>query len=120
MLTDHSPDITAIDVSPTAIERARERHPAPRFHATSLDDFHPGRKFDLVVCAETLYYIRDVEAAIRKLSSVGRWCVVSYLRRESKRLDAYFHEMPTAEVREIRVGSGMSAGTMIVAAWRNP
>jgi SAM-dependent methyltransferase len=120
MLTHHSPDITGIDVSPTAIGRARERHPAPRFVATSLDDFHPGRRFDLVVCAETLYYMKDVEGAIRKLSSVGRWCVVSYLRRESKRLDAYFREMPSAEVREVRVGSGISGGTMIVAAWENP
>jgi 2-polyprenyl-3-methyl-5-hydroxy-6-metoxy-1,4-benzoquinol methylase len=120
MLAKHSRDIDAIDVSPTAIARAKERHPDPRFTATSLDDFHPGRKYDLVVCAETLYYIKDVAGAIEQLSALGRRCIVSYLRRESKRLDAFIQDIPSVEFREIRVGAGVSGGTMIVAAWQNP
>lgn len=120
MLATLTKDIVAIDVSPTAIARAKERHPGPEFLATSLDDLRPGRKFDLVVCAETLYYIRDVAGAIEKLSSLGRWCIVSYLRRESKRLDAFFINRKSVEFREIRVGTGVSSGTMIIAAWENP
>jgi SAM-dependent methyltransferase len=117
MLTELTRDIVAIDVSPTAIARARERHPVPQFIATSLDGLDPGRKYDLVVCAETLYYIKDVAGAIEKLSAVGKRCVVSYLRRESKRLDPYLRNLRSVEFREIRVGSGVSGGTMIVAAW---
>jgi 2-polyprenyl-3-methyl-5-hydroxy-6-metoxy-1,4-benzoquinol methylase len=120
MLAELSRDIVAIDVSPTAIARARDRYPEPQFIATSLDDFRPARKYDLVVCAETLYYIRDVAGAIEKLSAAGKWCVVSYLRRESKRLDGFIRDIRSVEFREIRVGSGMSGGTMIVAAWQNP
>jgi 2-polyprenyl-3-methyl-5-hydroxy-6-metoxy-1,4-benzoquinol methylase len=120
MLTTLAKDIVAIDVSPTAIARARERHAGPEFIATSLDDLLPGRRFDLVVCAETLYYIRDVAGAIEKLSTLGRWCIVSYLRRESKRLDAFIQAIPSVEFREIRVGTGVSSGTMIIAAWQNP
>jgi 2-polyprenyl-3-methyl-5-hydroxy-6-metoxy-1,4-benzoquinol methylase len=120
MLAKHSRDIDAIDVSPTAITRAKERYPEPRFVAASLDDFRPGRTYDLVICAETLYYIKDVPGALDKLSALGKRCLVSYLRRESKRLDAFIQDIPSVDFREIRVGTGVSGGTMIVAAWKNP
>jgi SAM-dependent methyltransferase len=120
MLTELSREIVAIDVSPTAISRAKEKHPDPHFIAASLDDFRPVKKYDLVVCAETLYYIRDVAGAIEKLSAIGRWCVVSYLGRESKRLDPHIRRMPSVDFREVRVGKGMTGGRMIIAAWQNP
>ncbi len=118
MLSTISDRVVGIDVSPTAVARATERCPGLTFMTSSLDAFNPGEKFDVVVCAETLYYIQDVSEAIRKISTLGRRCIVSYIQRESGRLDAEIGKIPGVEIRRYDIGAAILGRGMVVASWK--
>ena len=87
------------------------------FFTASLETFAPREKFDLVVCAETLYYIREVREAISILSSLGRRCIVSYIQRESSRLDGEIEKIPRVEIRRHEIGTKLLRRGMVVATW---
>ncbi|MFH1723775.1 MAG: SAM-dependent methyltransferase [Elusimicrobiota bacterium] len=83
--------VHGIDVSPRAIERARAGCPGAAF--STCDLFSPdlaagGRRFDLVVACEVLYYMRDVPAAVRRMGELGKGCLVTYFDGEMAALDA--------------------------------
>lgn len=111
--------VVALDVSPTAITRAQERCKSPTYVLKSLDEFQTDEKFDLVVCAETLYYIKDIPKAIEKLSSLGRYCLVSYIERESKNLDPYFERVPLLVFKKFEKSYGLVKRAMTVVVWKN-
>jgi SAM-dependent methyltransferase len=61
-LADIADHVLALDIAPSAIERARERGLSPAvvdFRAASIMDFDPGGEgpWDLVVMSETIYYL---------------------------------------------------------------
>lgn len=114
-----APHVVAIDVSPTAIARAKLRCPTVTFLQTSLHDFSWESKFDLVICAETLYYIRDVPPAIDKLSRLGKFCLVSYIHRETKQLDPYFRQMPLTSFQSFEKSYWFWKRAMSIAIWEN-
>jgi SAM-dependent methyltransferase len=118
-LAETAPQVVAIDVCPTAIARARERCAKPSYVTSSLEQFETSRIFDIAICAETLYYIKDVNSAIAKLSMLGRYCIVSYLTRESPRLDPYFARLPVEEFATYEMGKGIWKGSMTVVVWTN-
>ena len=60
----------------------------------------------------------DVRRAIEKLSNLGRYCLVSYLGRESKRLDPYFERMPSAVIRRFEVGNGVMNRPVNIVIWK--
>lgn len=76
-LTQISNDVTAIDVSSSAIEQARKRVPNAKFHTTTLEAFAQDKQYDVIVCAEVLYYIKDRKKAIAKLQRLGKYLVTS-------------------------------------------
>jgi SAM-dependent methyltransferase len=119
MLTLRSQRVVGIDVSPTAISRARERCPEATFFAVSLEEFNDDEKFDLVICAETLYYVKDVRSALERLSLLGRRCLVSYLEREARRLDPYVNQIPGSRILRCDVGSGLQKHRIVVVTWDN-
>jgi SAM-dependent methyltransferase len=82
-------EVTGIDASRTAIERARGLVPRATFHCCTLEDFRAERVFDVVLAVEILYYVTDVDLAIQKLVTLGRSVVVSYTSRERQRLEPY-------------------------------
>ncbi len=112
--------VTAIDVSPTAVGRARHRCPSATYVVASLESFRTDRPFDVVVCAETLYYIGDVASAISQLSALGRYCVVSYIEREAKTLDGYFANISIRSMKRYEIGSGIFKRKIVVIVWENP
>ncbi len=118
MIAGAAQRVVAIDVSPTAIARAQTRCPKPTYRTTSLQEFQANEVFDLVVCAETLYYMKDVARAIEKLSSLGRYCVVSYLEREAERLNPYLVKIPSVVTRRYVLGQGILKRALIVASWQ--
>jgi SAM-dependent methyltransferase len=117
MLSTVTGRVVGIDVSPTAISRAQQRCPGLTFNTTSLEAFEPEEKFEVVICAETLYYIQDVRTAIDKLSSLGRRCIVSYIRRESGRLDGEIGRIPGIEMRTFEFGTKFLRRGMVAATW---
>jgi ubiquinone/menaquinone biosynthesis C-methylase UbiE len=86
-----------IDVSPTAIARARKRCPEAEFAACDLatqpfaDEERP---FDLIVAAEVLYYVKDIPTALATMSRLGRRCFVTYFADAAKHLDPHLEKMP--------------------------
>lgn len=71
-----------LDVSARAVARAKGRLPQCHFgvgHLSALPaDLQPVGKYDLVVACEVLYYFRDVDAAVRDLSRLGKHCFASF------------------------------------------
>jgi hypothetical protein len=63
-----------VEVSPTAVARARERLPDAHFVAGDLfqqDWLKQGRRFDLVVACEVLYYVADLDATLAEMNRLG-------------------------------------------------
>jgi len=111
--------VVAIDISPTALSRARQRCPGTSFSQKDLRDFTSITRFDLVICSETLYYMKDVAEAIDKLTSLGKRCVVSYIHREAKNLDPYFRQMPLTEYKQFKKSYWLWKRAMSVVVWEN-
>lgn len=93
--------VTGIDLSATAIARARQNVPAADFRCVSVQSYSPGARFDVVVAAEMLYYADDTAEALERLRSLGDVVVVSYARarapqiehclRQAGQVDSTFH-----------------------------
>jgi SAM-dependent methyltransferase len=67
-------ELTAADVSPLALERARRRLPGTRIVELEPDaplPFDDGA-FDLVLCAETIEHVRDVQLLLSEVRRVLR------------------------------------------------
>lgn len=122
MLTEISKDVTAIDVSESAISQAKKQANQAQFYIASLENFYPERRYDVIVCAEILYYIKDEKKAISKLQELGDYLVTSQyifclpvislgtIKYEwalckfplIKRMWATYHWPPTVTIRTIR------------------
>ncbi len=63
-------------------------------HASVLEVGCAEGVFDLVVCAETLYYMSDPAAALVTMRQLGQYVFVSYTRHERQRLDPLLVGMP--------------------------
>jgi len=87
-LTGFAREVVGIDVSPTAIERAKMRVPRASFHCAALEDFHAEQHFDLVIAVEMLYYVESVDTALEKLQALGRTVIITYAHQR-KRLDSH-------------------------------
>jgi SAM-dependent methyltransferase len=67
-------ELTAADVSPVGLERARRRLPSARIVELEPDaplPFEDGA-FDLVLCAETIEHVRDVQLLLSEVRRVLR------------------------------------------------
>ncbi|HYP47109.1 MAG TPA: class I SAM-dependent methyltransferase, partial [Thermoleophilaceae bacterium] len=67
-------ELTLVDVSEVALARARERVPSARAVLAVPDEPLPlpDNAFDLVLCAETLEHVRDVQLLLSELRRVLR------------------------------------------------
>jgi len=64
-------NVTAIDLSPQAIEIAKGRGTGAQFTACNILDHDFGEKrFDLIVCVETLFYVEDAKALVEKMANL--------------------------------------------------
>lgn len=99
--------LTGVDISASAVERARRRCPDAEFAASELEavpELFAGRRFDLVTGCEVLYYVRDAGSILSALQAMTEGIFVSnYLPRSEKmrplfegpgwrRLDNIVHE----------------------------
>jgi SAM-dependent methyltransferase len=87
-LTGVAANVVGIDLSATAIERARRNVPRAGFRCVALQDFTPDRGFDVVIAAEMLYYADDIERALDDLCALGDVVLVSYARARAPQIEA--------------------------------
>ncbi|MFQ5693147.1 MAG: class I SAM-dependent methyltransferase [Nitrospinota bacterium] len=88
-LLEIADEVVGIDVSETALSRARARNPRGDFRRARFEDFETDRMFDLAVCAETLYLFEDVPAALSRLNRLARHVLVSYTRYKRDRVEPH-------------------------------
>jgi SAM-dependent methyltransferase len=87
MLAPRCRSLRAVDISPTAVGRARrrlERFPWVRVDIATLPAWNPDGQFDLIVASDVLYYLspRNLAAALsligRSLAPGGRFVALHY------------------------------------------
>lgn len=110
-------NLHGIEVSPTAVERARARVPDAQFSVGDLlqQTWHDTTRFDLVVACEVLYYVNDVKAALEQMNRLGNACFVSFFSPEAHKLSALIDAMPRVEKSWLTCGGV----TWLLAWWEN-
>jgi SAM-dependent methyltransferase len=108
-----------IDVSARAVRRAARCCPEGTFAAGDPFAFRlPDMKtpVDLVVACEMIYYVKDVPAFLRRISALGRACLVTYYQGQAPALEPYFADLANCPRERFRF-----ADTEWNAVWwRNP
>jgi hypothetical protein len=56
-----------VDLSPKAIERARERMPDAELHAAAVEDLELAGPVDIIILSDTLNIVADVQAVLERL-----------------------------------------------------
>ena len=103
-----------IDPSERAIARAAKRLPAAQFGAGDLFAqpwVAEQDRFDVVVGCEMLYYVADVPALLKTISTLAPACLVTYLARADE-LDDLLAAIPGVQFSDIE-----SEGVHWRAAW---
>ena len=87
----------AIDISPQAIERARQRLPGVQFGVADVFTqpwTAEGKRFDLVTACEMLYYLRDPGATIERMRALGRNGLVTFFAPACGKLGEQLDRVP--------------------------
>lgn len=77
MLLKKCDDVTAIDISDIALDRAKRYAPQASYIKSSLEEFGTGKKFDVIICSEVIYYNYDRRRAIENIKRYGKHLVAS-------------------------------------------
>lgn len=112
-------EVYGIDVSPTAIERARQRVPAAQFAASDIEHQPWGdqrARYDLVVACEVLYYIKDIPATLSRMSHLGSACLVTFFVPALVRVGPHLEGIPGLHKDWLH----HSGETWLACWWRNP
>jgi cyclopropane fatty-acyl-phospholipid synthase-like methyltransferase len=107
--------LTGIDVSPTAVARARRRVPSGDFVAGDLfaQPWSDERgRFDLVTACEVLYYMSDMPRFLRAMDQLGGACLVTYFSAAGRLCERPVMAMPGAQQVRFR-----HEDTEWIAAW---
>lgn len=118
VLTGVSRSVTGIDVSPTAVGRARRRLPGVEFAVGDLlaqpwPVDQP--RFDVVVACEVLYYMSDVPRTLDRMDQLARLgCLVTYFSPAERRIGRFVAARPGVERTTITFGDEQ----WTVAWWR--
>jgi len=88
-------EVTAIDLSPTALARARQRAPGATYLCLRLEDLPAVEaRYDVIVCGEVLYYVADLDATLTLLERRGRYLVASNCYPSALRIDWALRRYP--------------------------
>lgn len=111
--------MSAVDVSRTAVTRAQARLPDVDFAVGDLRHqpwINSGKRFDLIVACEVLYYVADVSMLLQTVNTVGRACLVTFFTPEAPKLAAIVEAVPNVKKDWIH----HRGTTWLVAWWRSP
>jgi ubiquinone/menaquinone biosynthesis C-methylase UbiE len=84
--------VRGVDISPTAIERARRRfadNPNASFSVGKLPEIGIDERFDLVTAFEIIYYVKDIPRALDMMDRLGHRRIVSVHWPQVRVLDAF-------------------------------
>lgn len=118
-LRELADQVYGIDVSATAIERARSRVPDAQFAATDLAHQPWGDergRFDLVVACEVLYYIKDIPATLSRMSHLGSACLVTFFVPALARVGPHLEPIEGLQKDWLH----HAGETWLACWWRNP
>lgn len=110
--------LSGIDISPTAVGRARQRLPGASFTAGDLlaQPWAAQRnRFDIVTAFEVLYYVKDMARVLETMSTLGRACIVSYYEPSAALVEPPLAAMPVEGRERFR----FEDVEWRVAWWRN-
>lgn len=109
-------ELTAIDASPAALQRARQRVPSAELLAGELLEQPWARergRFDLVIACDVLDQCSDVPGLLRAIDNLGGACVATWLASSTGRdCEWPVMAMPGAAQTRLRHGD-----TEVVVAW---
>jgi ubiquinone/menaquinone biosynthesis C-methylase UbiE len=108
-----------VDVSATAVERAKQRLPAANFAAGDIFAQPWGRdpgRFDLVVACEVLYYIADIQGTIDEMNRIGKHCMVTLFAPAIRRVGPFVENIPGVQ----KDWFGHASAQWVVAWWPSP
>jgi 2-polyprenyl-3-methyl-5-hydroxy-6-metoxy-1,4-benzoquinol methylase len=110
--------LDGIEVSPTALARAKRRLPTANFHLGDLSQ-QPWKdetdRYDLVVACEVLYYVSDVKSMLQTMNRIGKACFVTFFTPEAHKLTEIVESIPGVEKDWISHDNT----TWLIASWRN-
>lgn len=112
-------ELYGVDVSATAVERARRRLPSSSFSAGDVFAQPWGReagRFDLVVACEVLYYVSDIQRTIEEMNHLGRYCMVTMFAPAIRRVGPFVEAMPGVQ----KDWFGQAGAQWVVGWWRSP
>jgi ubiquinone/menaquinone biosynthesis C-methylase UbiE len=84
--------VRGVDISPTAIERARRRfadNPNASFSVGELPKIGVDERFDLVTAFEIIYYVKDIPRALDMMDRLGHQRIVSVHWPQVRVLDEF-------------------------------
>lgn len=114
-LTKVCESLVGIDVSATAVKRARKQCPQATFLIGSVltnPSVTSSAPYDLVVACEMLYYVKEVPALLNRISEIGRGCLVTYLDVHRANLGLQLAQIKAARTDVISHGD-----TAWIATW---
>lgn len=112
-------ELYGVDVSSTAVERARNRLPDATFAVGDIFKQPWGRdrgRFDLVVACEVLYYVADVQKTIDEMNYLGKSCFVTLFAPAARRLSPFIEQLPSVQ----KDWFATNGTEWLVAFWRSP
>ena len=112
-------NLHGVEVSPTAVARARRRLPEAHFESGDLfqqDWLRQDRRFDLVVACEVLYYVADLDATLAEMNRLGDACIVSFFAPEAYKLSARLERIGNIQKDWFH----FDGVTWLMAWWKNP
>jgi predicted TPR repeat methyltransferase len=110
--------VYGVDVSAKAVERARVALPQAQFANADIFQQPWGEergRFDLVTACEVLYYMKDVDATIARMSHLGRNCMVTFFSPALRRMAPHLDRVPNMQKDWLFYG----ATVWLVCWWRN-
>ncbi len=110
-------DLDGVDVSPTAVKRAKERLPDANFYVGDLESqawAQEENRYDLVVACEVLYYIEDVKKTLQTMNRLGKSCFITFFTPEAHKLSAIVESIPGVQKNWL----SHAGTTWLVAHWR--
>jgi 2-polyprenyl-3-methyl-5-hydroxy-6-metoxy-1,4-benzoquinol methylase len=118
----YNADIDAFDLSENALATARKRNSRENINYFQLDikDYVPDKKYDMIMCEETLYYLTDDEriTAIRKFHeaiNAGGYLKIATITIGKNRSRKYF---TLDSIKELLVSNGFQLVSILPSVIR--